>query len=64
MLSGARHQPPQWRRRRRRFRALAAARDEALEEGNYDLARKLLELEIEEREKEAGAADEPEAGAG
>jgi ATP-dependent Clp protease ATP-binding subunit ClpC len=64
MLRGARHQPPQWRRRRRRFRALAAARDEALEEGNYDLARKLLELEIEEREKEAGAADEPEAGAG
>jgi quinol monooxygenase YgiN len=37
--------------RRRRFRALAAAREEALEEGNYDLARKLLELDIEQREK-------------
>ena len=36
---------PPWRHRRRRFRALAAAREEALEEGNYDLARKLLELD-------------------
>ena len=43
--------PPPWRRRRRRFRALGAARDEALDDENYDLARKLLELEIEERQK-------------
>jgi ATP-dependent Clp protease ATP-binding subunit ClpA/heme-degrading monooxygenase HmoA len=43
--------PRQWRRRRHRFGALAAAREEALEDGNYDLARKLLELEIEERAK-------------
>ena len=55
--------PPPWRRRHRRFRALAAARDEALEDGNYDLARKLLELEIEERQKRACPEDEPEAGA-
>jgi hypothetical protein len=27
------------------------ARDAALEEGNFELARKLLELEIEERKK-------------
>jgi ATP-dependent Clp protease ATP-binding subunit ClpC len=53
--------PPQWRRRRRKFRALGHARDEALEEANYDLARKLLELEIEERQKQARPADEPEA---
>ena len=58
-----RHAP--WRRPRRprrRFAALAMARDEALEDGNYDLARKLLELEIEERRKQAGSEDEPEAG--
>ncbi len=57
--------PQQWRRRRRKFRALGHARDEALEEGNYDLARKLLELEIEERERARGEppADQPEAGA-
>jgi ATP-dependent Clp protease ATP-binding subunit ClpC len=36
---------------RRRLRGLAIAREEALEEGNYDLARKLLELDIEERQK-------------
>jgi ATP-dependent Clp protease ATP-binding subunit ClpC len=45
---------PRWPRRRR-FRGLAIAREEALEEGNYDLARKLLELEIEDRQKR----DEP-----
>jgi ATP-dependent Clp protease ATP-binding subunit ClpC len=53
-----------WRRHhrpRRRFGALAAARDEALEEGNYELARKLLEIEIEARRKRARPADEPEA---
>jgi ATP-dependent Clp protease ATP-binding subunit ClpA len=53
-----RHQRP-----RRRFGALAVARDEALEEGNYDLARKLLELEIEERQKRDRPADEPESAA-
>jgi hypothetical protein len=42
---------------------LSAARDEALENGNYDLARKLLELEIEEREKRARPAGEPESAA-
>jgi hypothetical protein len=42
---------PRWRQRRRRFRGLAVAREEALEEGNYDLARKLLELDIEDRQK-------------
>jgi ATP-dependent Clp protease ATP-binding subunit ClpC len=42
---------PRRRWPRRRFRGLAIAREEALEEGNYDLARKLLELDIEEREK-------------
>jgi ATP-dependent Clp protease ATP-binding subunit ClpC len=53
------------RRQRRPFQMLAAARDEALDAGNYDLARKLLELEIEERERsKAGPpAEEPEAGA-
>jgi ATP-dependent Clp protease ATP-binding subunit ClpA len=49
------------RRPRRRFGALAMARDEALEDGNYDLARKLLELEIEERRKQARPSHEPEA---
>jgi ATP-dependent Clp protease ATP-binding subunit ClpC len=66
-----RPRPPRdvhWRRRSRpprRFGALAAARDEALEQGNYDLARKLLELEIEERERlrTEPPADKPEAGA-
>jgi ATP-dependent Clp protease ATP-binding subunit ClpC len=57
---GMRKQPPPWRRRRRQFRALAEARDEALAEGNYDLARKLLELEIEERQKRT----QPEGEAG
>src|SRR5262245_52478086 len=59
-----RHAP--WRRHvrpRRRFGALAMARDEALEEGDYDLARKLLELEIEERQKQARPGDEPESAA-
>jgi ATP-dependent Clp protease ATP-binding subunit ClpC len=42
---------------RRRLRGLAIAREEALEEGNYDLARKLLELDIEDRQKR----DEPKA---
>jgi ATP-dependent Clp protease ATP-binding subunit ClpC len=58
-----RHAP--WRRPRRarhRFGALSMARDEALEDGNYDLARKLLELEIEERQKHR-SEDEPEAAA-
>jgi ATP-dependent Clp protease ATP-binding subunit ClpC len=45
--------PRRWGRRR--FRGLAIAREEALEEGNYDLARKLLELDIEDRQKR----DEP-----
>jgi ATP-dependent Clp protease ATP-binding subunit ClpC len=63
MGSRPQRMPPQWRRRRRKFRALGHARDEALEEGNYDLARKLLELEIEERQKPARPADKPEAGA-
>ena len=54
---------PGLRRRREPFRLLAAARDEALEQGNYELARKLLELEIEERQKGTRSADEPEAGA-
>ena len=52
------------RRERRPFQMLAAARDEALEAGNYDLARKLLELEIEERQKQARLVDEPEAAGG
>jgi ATP-dependent Clp protease ATP-binding subunit ClpC len=60
MLPGRprRHGPPPWGGRRRRFRALAWAREEALEEGNYDLARKLLELDVEQREQQAGP-DEP-----
>jgi ATP-dependent Clp protease ATP-binding subunit ClpC len=45
----------------RPFRMLASARDEALDAGNYDLARKLLELEIEARQKLGRPADEPEA---
>jgi ATP-dependent Clp protease ATP-binding subunit ClpC len=57
-----RHGAPPWAKRRRRFRALAWAREEALEEGNYDLARKLLELDIEQREQQP-RPDEPEAGA-
>ena len=44
------------RRLRRPFHMLAVARDEALEAGNYDLARKLLELEIEQRRQ---ASDDP-----
>jgi ATP-dependent Clp protease ATP-binding subunit ClpC len=55
--------PPPWRRRRRRFGALSAARDEALDDGNYDLARKLLELEIEERQKRAQPESESEPAA-
>jgi ATP-dependent Clp protease ATP-binding subunit ClpC len=47
---------PRRRWPRRRFRGLAIAREEALDEGNYDLARKLLELDIEDRQKR----DEPE----
>ena len=47
----------------RPFRMLAAARQEALDDGKYDLARKLLELEIEERQKQAGST-EPRAEAG
>jgi ATP-dependent Clp protease ATP-binding subunit ClpC len=64
MLPGRprRHGPPPWGKRRRRFRALAWAREEALEEGNYDLARKLLELDIEERQRRS-APDEPQASA-
>ncbi len=46
---------PRRRWPRRRFRGLAIAREEALDEGNYDLARKLLELDIEDRQKR----DEP-----
>jgi ATP-dependent Clp protease ATP-binding subunit ClpA len=57
-----RHGAPPWAKRRRRFRALAWAREEALEEGNYDLARKLLELDIEQRQQQP-PADEPEVGA-
>jgi ATP-dependent Clp protease ATP-binding subunit ClpC len=52
--------PPRWRRRRGVYGALSEARDAALEEGNYDLARKLLELEIEEREKQGRAEGEAE----
>jgi ATP-dependent Clp protease ATP-binding subunit ClpC len=63
MGSRPQRMPPQWRRRRRKFRALGHARDEALEEGNYDLARKLLELEIEERQKQARQGEEPESAA-
>jgi len=53
------------RRQRRPFQMLGAAREEALDAGNYDLARKLLELEIGERERAKAdpSADEPEAGA-
>ena len=59
---------PLWRRRRRKYRALGEARDEALEEGDYELARKRLELEIEARERAKAEpaeppADEPEAAA-
>ena len=63
-LGGSESPGPGWRgyapgpgRRwpRRRLRGLAIAREEALEEGNFDLARKLLELDIEERQKR----DEP-----
>jgi ATP-dependent Clp protease ATP-binding subunit ClpA len=60
----SRHAP--WRRHvrpRRRFGALSMARDEALEDGNYELARKLLELEIEEREKQTRSEGEPESAA-
>ena len=42
---------PRRRWPRRRLRGLAIAREEALDEGNYDLARKLLELDIEDRQK-------------
>jgi ATP-dependent Clp protease ATP-binding subunit ClpC len=56
-----------WRRHhrpRRRFGALSLARDEALEDGNYELARKLLELEIEERQEQARPDEaEPESAA-
>ena len=55
---GPRRGPPPWRRRRGVFGALSMARDAALEEGNYDLARKLLELEIEERQKRSRSAGE------
>jgi ATP-dependent Clp protease ATP-binding subunit ClpC len=54
---------------RRRFRhrsvwaRLGAARDAALHEGRYDLARKLLELEIEERETGDDPGAEPAARA-
>jgi len=49
----------------RMYRELAEARAAALEAGDYDLARKLLELEIDAREraKAEPPADEPEAGA-
>jgi hypothetical protein len=40
-----------FRRPRTKWKALSEARDAALEEGDYDLARKLLELEIEARQK-------------
>jgi ATP-dependent Clp protease ATP-binding subunit ClpA len=59
--------PAPWRRHARqprRFGALAAAREEALEDGNYDLARKLLEIEIEERQKRGRSAGQPEAESG
>jgi ATP-dependent Clp protease ATP-binding subunit ClpA len=53
---------PTWRRRRGVYGALSEARDAALEADNYELARKLLELEIEERQKRV-QSEESEPGA-
>ena len=51
--------------RRPSIRFISQAREAALREGRYDLARKLLELEIEEREHAKGepSTGKPEAGA-
>jgi ATP-dependent Clp protease ATP-binding subunit ClpC len=53
---------PRLRARGSTWSKLSEARDAALQEGNYDLARKLLELEIEARQQAERKAAEPPEG--